>query len=237
MSSTSEKYSSPIRERFIQALESQRLNQSTLARLFGVKPQRLSNIYRNGSQPDPDLLSLAIDKIGVNGTWLLTGEGPMFRDTPQSNAAFVPGSIEFIDVPFVDKAYAYLSPAGTLDTVSLDNLPTIKVYKDPSWKTSPTIKILAVTAKGDSMEPMIIDGDTLIIQEVPSTDFEYLSKGVYLFITSDYQVVKRITTPPLRSTETIDLLSDNSAFPTLTVRTDAILAIYTILQLQRSKVY
>ncbi len=55
--------------------------QTTFAARFGLKRHDIAN-YERGRADLPSSVVGALDKLGFNITWLLTGEGRMFRTGP-----------------------------------------------------------------------------------------------------------------------------------------------------------
>lgn len=74
----------------------------------------------------------------------------------------------------------------------------------------------ALTANGDSMEPTIRDGDTLLVDR--SID-RVKDNGIYVVVIGGLLVVKRVHTSMDGS---ITLLSENSVYPPETVKGDAV---------------
>lgn len=62
--------------------------QSDVARELGVDGSRVSRWFnpddRQGEVPGPDYLPLLPELLGVDGHWLLTGDGPMTRHEPRA---------------------------------------------------------------------------------------------------------------------------------------------------------
>lgn len=68
-----------------------------------------------------------------------------------------------------------------------------------------------VFASGDSMFPLISDGDRIVIREIESWNFIYYGQ-IYLILTSEYRMVKYIRKHPTNDKEYVILRSKNPEF-------------------------
>lgn len=68
-----------------------------------------------------------------------------------------------------------------------------------------------VFASGDSMFPLISNGDRIVIREIQSWDFIYYGQ-IYLILTNEYRMVKYIRKHPTNDKEYIILKSKNPDF-------------------------
>lgn len=67
-----------------QLIASQGLKDSEFGKIFGLARQTISNYTTGKSEPNWSILNAICDKFAVNPRWLLTGEGEMYGETPQS---------------------------------------------------------------------------------------------------------------------------------------------------------
>lgn len=78
-----------LRHRIVYAFSLSGLPQADVARAFGVDRSRVSRWFNpdaeQGEMPGPDYLPLLPELLGVDGHWLLTGEGPMRRTDPAAS--------------------------------------------------------------------------------------------------------------------------------------------------------
>ena len=69
---------------FLERIEEVRLHlglsQDVFARRVGSNQSTYGNMVARGSKPSPDLLAGIVTELGIDPTWLLTGEGPMLRE-------------------------------------------------------------------------------------------------------------------------------------------------------------
>lgn len=52
------------------------------AKRMGLSAPTFNRIWNKGGQLKSDYAALIIEKTGVSGTWLITGEGPMYTERP-----------------------------------------------------------------------------------------------------------------------------------------------------------
>lgn len=78
-----------LRHRIIFAFTLSGLQQSEIVRALDIDRSRVSRWFNpdagQGEMPGPDYLPLLPDLLGVDGHWLLTGEGPMRRTDPAAS--------------------------------------------------------------------------------------------------------------------------------------------------------
>ncbi|MDT8422090.1 MAG: helix-turn-helix transcriptional regulator [Desulfuromonadales bacterium] len=161
----------------LSALESEMENNDLVSRLelligkkkphawaasVGIPAATFSRIWNDGGQLRSDLLISISEKCGVSIDWLLTGEGPMRRDEQPVAATAGLDQDEFALVP----RYAVEVSAGGGSVLEDDGKPFELLAFRRAWlkKLGLIVERLAlVTARGDSMEPTLADGDVLLI--------------------------------------------------------------------------
>jgi len=162
-------------------------------------------------------------KIGVDLTWLVTGEGAMFAgprpSTPLERTQDVPAHMVMIP-QFEIRAAAGpgLVPASetpnSFFTVEREWLRRFL----PSWAGS-NAAIGILQGQGDSMEPTIADGDMIMVAADPPWD-AVKRGGVFVVLHHDELRIKRLQHFP-RSGD-IDLISDNKRYATERVDRDRV---------------
>ena len=165
--------------------------QNTLAKKLGVDNSNLSK-YLNGHLSISDaLLNRLVVNLGVSKEWLLTGG----------------------DVPYAKQAAAgpptIVAPQGI--EYSLEgsiNLP------DLAGTGSRIVRV-----SGDSMTPVIRNGDMIAVRELSST--RYIVWGqIYVILLDDYRLVKYIRKNP--DAQLVTLHSENPNYDDIDVRRDDI---------------
>lgn len=137
------------------------------AGLFGIPAGTMGNYERDRNQPPFSLISDICSRFGVVPEWLLFGTGPKYRTTytPVSQTpinAFEEDHCEMVSIPMVG---ARLS-AGTGSWEVGGN--TVRHYNFPSTfllrKGNPQ-QMVVMKVDGDSMQPEIMDGDVVLIDQ------------------------------------------------------------------------
>ena len=193
-----------LAERINTALQTKGLSVNALARQVGVSYPAMRKITK-GETLNPKFLFEIAEALGVSVEWLKTGEGSSenLSDDPSDDhirferldviAALGDGYInnetaEVVDFVHVDKAWARENLGGNLS------------------------RIQVITARGDSMQGTIEDGDVLFV-DTSVRSFE--GEGIYLLSFADGLKAKRlqasvgggllvISDNPLYRTETIE---------------------------------
>jgi len=178
-----------------------------LAKEANISPGSFKRYLDGTAKPGFEQLIRICETAGVNPTWLLTGEGPMFRQEkevkkearegvkPRSNARL----IELREVPVVARVGAGF-PHLNFDDVEV--LYYILLPADRYHKNA-----FAVEVSGDSMEPVLTEGDVVVcepfsgfVTDIPNSKIvvianssgELLIKRIKKFISPDYSQVKII---------------------------------------------
>ncbi len=164
------------------------------AKELGISPSTFHE-YIKGRTPPADLLVRICERFNVSESWLLTGEGPMFRQEvkPRSNAKL----IELQDIPVVARVGAGFPHLNFDDVEVLYYIPLpAGRYKKNAF---------AVEVWGDSMEPVLTEGDVVVcepfsgfVTDIPNSKIvvianssgELLIKRIKKFISPDYSQVK-----------------------------------------------
>ena len=193
-----------LAERINTALQTKGLSVNALARQVGVSYPAMRKITK-GETLNPKFLFEIAEALNVSVEWLKTGEGSSenLSDDPSGDhirferldvvAALGDGyinneAVEVVDFVHVDKAWAREKLGGNLS------------------------RIQVITARGDSMQGTIEDGDVLFVD---TSVHSFEGEGIYLLSFADGLKAKRlqasvgggllvISDNPLYRTETIE---------------------------------
>ncbi|MDD7908608.1 S24 family peptidase [Pseudovibrio exalbescens] len=174
------------------------------ARLFaqkvGISEGTLRSI-RKGSSPTLETLLAICKGANVNIGWLTTGIGPM---RPSDDQSTLP--LNVITIPRVDVRLA----AGTgalngdhLETV--EEIPFTREFLGGKLGRASQDGLIILTAQGDSMDPLIADGDLVMIDRKRNE----LADGVYAFVYGGMARVKRLR-PTIQGD--LELISQNPEY-------------------------
>ncbi len=178
--------------------------------------------YLDGSMPGVDKLIKIADAAEVTLDWLAAGRGPM-----RSEKEYVPdivvhgpdGEVTMIEMKGVkagQRADLTLVPrldiqasAGVGALVQEEQAVELIAFQS-AWLRSigvaPSFARI-ITARGDSMEPTIRDGDVLLIDTSVS---EVRDNGIYCVVYGSMLLVKRVHP---RMNGSLQLISDNAVYP------------------------
>ena len=187
-----------------------RLNQREFAELLGVSPSVISNVESGIRQVSKSLQNLMVEKLNVNPSFLITGEGPMFTGQEVAPMAPAPsmgiyrsGGLRELHETMTGKLVPFLTqmvsagPGAELqeyeDSCGLICLPEAAVKGE----------LRALRVKGDSMEPTLRPGDIVVCDQNG-----WQGDGVYVIRDLDSAYVKRIR----RVREGLEVISDNTAY-------------------------
>ena len=195
-----------LAERINTALQTKGLSVNALARQVGVSYPAMRKITK-GETLNPKFLFEIAEALNVSVEWLKTGEGSSenLSDDPSDDhirferldviAALGDGYInnetaEVVDFVHVDKAWAREKLGGNLS------------------------RIQVITARGDSMQGTIEDGDVLFV-DTSVRSFE--GEGIYLLSFADGLKAKRLQASVGGG---LLVISDNPLYRTETVEDD-----------------
>jgi len=182
------------------------LSQKEFATKAGISQNSVSR-YENGTtEPGSEVIARICRTFQVDSTWLLTGEGLIHKGFEPTKSPAQDGSIL---VPLSSFAPSAGGGAFCDGDYIKEWVPVPKVIID--WAGVPPKSMCLVHASGTSMEPTIRDGELLFLDrrcDYPNND------GVYVLRIDSVLVLKRLQVIPGGA---LQILSDNPAFPPITV--------------------
>lgn len=192
-----------LSERIKLAMSQAGMSQVDLARACGVKPPSVHGWLSGKSKflRGENLLQAA-RALNVNEDWLATGTGPMQstdqpKDSPQG---LRPGTFMRVEAADSDDPKLTIIPKVRLRlTAGLSGFEVDPEPYDGSSTTVPTAwierhgymreKLIAITVRGESMEPTFYEGDLVIINTADRTP---VSGGVYAVNYEGEPAIKRL---------------------------------------------
>ncbi|WP_084174666.1 XRE family transcriptional regulator [Afifella pfennigii] len=180
------------------------LSQREMAAAVGVSKTSWENYEAGKSSPGARVLA-SLAELGADLHWLLTGaalrdgenESQRLSKTPEVRAE------GFALIPKID-VQAAAGAGAVVDSEAV----SAEIALSPRWLRARHINPAGarmLTAKGDSMEPTIRSGDTLIVD----TSIEMVvDSGIYVVVYGGLLLVKRVQ---LRRDGSVILKSDNPA--------------------------
>ncbi|WP_294640122.1 helix-turn-helix transcriptional regulator [uncultured Aureimonas sp.] len=204
----------------LQELVSERRSANAFASEVGIG-QTLLRQYLKGATPGLDKVVQIAKATGIHINWLATGEGPRdssdqllqigVRTQPEQTGTPAVIHVPTPDMP--DDAIVLIplmdvQPSAGSGTI-VEAEPVLgRVAFDAAWLRARSITPTAakvLTARGDSMEPTIRSGDTLIVDTAID---QAVDNGIYVLVYGEALLVKRLR---IRLDSTVVITSDNQA--------------------------
>lgn len=178
--------------------------QIIFANRFGLKRHDIAN-YERGRSDLPSRVMGGLDKLGFSISWLLTGEGGMFRTGSRGSEAS--------DLVLVNRYDVRVGAGHGTFVIGEDIVGSVAFKRDWIKKRGLNTKNLAlVDVVGDSMEKVLREGDIVLID---LSQTEIVSGKAYVIRIGDELLVKYLHHLP---GGLIRVFSENSAvYPPFTV--------------------
>lgn len=179
----------------------------------------------NGKLPINDsLINKIVVGLGVSKEWLTTGEGNVFYMIPSQRGSMVslPTSAIHTDAIKGAKVYDVDVTAGSMGrSMMFSNERLIGTIDMPF--ISPDCSVVRVS--GDSMQPVICNGDMVAIREVRNPDLIFWGQ-IYVVLLEDYRMVKYIRKHPDASM--VILRSANTEYDDIEIRKSDIRDLFVV---------
>lgn len=205
-------------ERIVAALNGRTMK--WLSDLTGISTSMLSD-YGRGKTPGADKALAIADALGVDLTWLLTGQGIAYLEDESGledrRAGFRGKTIELdddvVEISEIDLRYGL---GGTY----LDNPVSSEKRKfSREWLRqfthTPPEHLFWTVGDGDSMEPTIRSGEVVLVDTSQTTP--RMAEGIWAMAMGEIGMIKRLH---FAGKGRIELLSDNKVIPPIVVGED-----------------
>lgn len=188
--------------------------QAKIAGDIGMTIAGFSRIWNDNGLPKAETLKKIKELKGCSIDWLLTGEGDPFPQSKtvseHSNIAYNVRGEELDTDEFVFIPYYNVQAAAGYGLVAENEAPLYNLAFRLDWLqghvTNNFEKLSAISVKGDSMEGVLNDGDTILINHAHTTPRD----GLYVLRINDNLLVKRLQSMP---GGIINVISANEAYP------------------------
>ncbi|QND45340.1 helix-turn-helix transcriptional regulator (plasmid) [Rhizobium lusitanum] len=191
-------------ERLLEAIGSESVH--AFSKRAGVSDSTLRG-YLKGNMPAADTALTIADAANVNLEWLVSGRGPKDRKIPEisvnGRSIDIRGRV-MDDFAFIQRLDVHASAGSGAITITEDAIELLAFQSDwlKSRHINPT-SARVLTAKGDSMEPTIRDGDILLVD---TSITSVRDNAIYIVVYGGHVLVKRVN---LRRNGSLVLISDN----------------------------
>lgn len=206
---------SEVKTRLLEFLHYKHLTQSEFCRRIGVSPTYIGAMRKSISDDRVRVLRRAFPEL--NTAWLLYGEGEMLNNAPAAENR--PADAMGYEVPLLPVA-AY---AGNLQQWS-DGV----TLRDCEKVVSPVRGAdFAIRVSGDSMEPVLHNGVTILIKRINEQAF--IPWGSNLVIDTENGVLVKTVYPGAQGRKSIEARSVNPKYPPIEIPHSSIYGLYRIL--------
>lgn len=174
-----------------------------------------SRIWNEAGLPKSETLKKIKQLKGCSIDWLLTGEGSPFPDSeaPKATATDTLGNPVDIDEFVFVPRYDIQAAAGHGQLVG-DEQPMFAMafrrYWIENYVTRDIKNLSVISVKGDSMEGVLNDGDTILINHGQTMPRD----GLYVLRLNENLLVKRLQLIP---GGIVNVISANEAYPTFEI--------------------
>lgn len=201
------KYVMEIKERFDSFIRYKGLSRRKFQDAIGVSNSYIQNISKGISNDVLNRISIQYPELNTN--WLLTGIGEMLQSAERNEKSI---SVPQTAVSTKQRKGALIYDIDATCGLSgrdIEFTDEKVIGSIDAPEINPDSKIIFAT--GDSMLPLIASGDRIVIRKIESWD--YFNYGqVYLIITNEYRLIKRVRRHPKDSDNLILLRSENSDY-------------------------
>ncbi|WP_394183389.1 S24 family peptidase [Marinomonas posidonica] len=178
---------------------------SELAKLLNVTSSVIANWKKRDTIPYKEVYELS-RKNGFSMDWILTGHGEPQTDKIQ----VLPEKDDYCHI----SQYSIEASAGQGALVEAENIDQHLAFKE-SWLRKSGINpanLIAIYARGDSMEPTIYSGDSLVIDKTKNTVTS--DGGIYVINYDGELFVKRVQK---QLDGLVAITSDNKNYQPMTI--------------------
>lgn len=204
-----------VKGRLLQFLKVRRISQSEFGRILGVAPTYVGAMRRSLSADKVAKLTRAFPDL--NRDWLLYGEGKMLKEAESSSGR--PDDAKVMTVPLLPVAAFAGDIQGWSQSVDL---------RDCERVTTPIPGAdFAIRISGDSMEPLIHDGSTLLIKKINERAF--IPWGSTMVIDSENGVLIKDVYPSGDDPKYIEARSRNPRYPPIRIPTSSVFGLYRVM--------
>lgn len=212
-----------LKERLLDFISSKGLEIAVFERIAGISNGAVYKMGNGTRETTIDKISAAFPDL--NTAWLKTGIGEMLNDTERTEKIVsVPQSSISENTHKGALIYDIDGTCGT-DGRAIEFTDEKIIGSIDAPEINPNSQI--IFAYGDSMQPLILNGDRIVIRKIESWD--YFNYGqVYLIITKDYRMIKRVRKYATDEDNYIILRSENPEYEDIKLPKSEIVYLYYV---------
>lgn len=196
-------------------LKEENISASEFSRKMGLSPAYIASMRK--AMPTEKIEKLIEVFPQLNRDWLMYGEGEMYRD--MEGKEINPHRLDRHLVPLIPTQAAAGSFPMFAEGVSIHDCQRIYCPVDGAD--------LAITVKGNSMEPEIHTGTILFIKRI--NDRAFIPWGTPLVLDTENGSVVKMIFPSQKSQDSVEARSYNPDYPPYDIPLESIYGMYRIL--------
>lgn len=206
---------SPIKENILQYLDYKGISKAEFCRKTGFSYENFK-----GRSLKSDIGGSTIGKIttifrDLNPDWLLTGKGEMLRDHAALSPYLAQKGAPYYAVDFI----AGFDLVFNDQTTTPDNYIYVPQYKNADcW----------VDVTGDSMAPLIANGDIVALKRVGDWKNNLLGGEIYAIVTNQWRTIKKVRMVKGDDTKLL-LVPLNADYDTIEISKKSVVAVFQVL--------
>lgn len=212
-----------IKERILQFIAYKGINKAIFEKKCGLSNDAVGKMGENTRVSTFDKISKTYPDL--NTVWLKTGIGEMIITPERSDKTIsIPQSSISENTHKGALIYDIDGTCGT-DGRAIEFTDEKIIGSIDAPEINPNSQI--IFAYGDSMQPLILNGDRIVIRKIESWD--YFNYGqVYLIITKDYRMIKRVRKYATDEDNYIILRSENPEYEDIKLPKSEIVYLYYV---------
>lgn len=203
--------------------KNKRLSQENFGEMLGLTGGAVSKWERGENNPLLSDLPKIAEILGVNIEEITGGN---------ATNPILYNSQNIHHIPYL-AVKAYASFIDQVEQRGYEFEERIPVTYNPG--ESPRPNQIVIEVAGTSMEPTIIEGAKILIEEVPDNDIKYINSGIYAIVYDSQFVVKRIIENELHTHGILTLYSDNPKAGFVKIPQTSIRKVWKALEIVKQK--
>ena len=193
-----------LRERILDFIAYKGIDKVTFERNSGLSNDAVGKMGDNTRMSTLDKISKAYPDINI--AWLKTGVGNMLLSDERNEKTITVNQTAVLPSKRKGALIYDIDATCGLNGRDIEFTDEKVIGSIDAPEINPESKIIFAT--GDSMLPLIASGDRVVIRKIESWD--YFNYGqVYLIITNEYRLIKRVRRHPKDAENLILLRSEN----------------------------
>lgn len=138
---------------------------------IGITESTLRNYEQGSSSPNAETLEVICKKLRISPEWLVLGTGPMHTSITEKEESLPPQYVpqddsDLIMIPMVNAVLS--AGSGSLETDG-DSERSYAFRRDFIARKGKAKNMVLMRVSGDSMEPEIMDGDVVLLDQSKRT--------------------------------------------------------------------